>query len=415
MVFKDKKEKWHLILLLLIVFSIVSFSLVFFQYELHINGYEMGTAGSDMSIYYDAQLKMFEEGNYLEELFSNRHAVGYIVWGAMIQSLSFNESVIWIKICNILIFLHLLLALYILLSKRFSYKASFLMTSFISLDGILIWAAIRNLRDIIIMYLMVESILIMENLYEKRKFDFKSIALLLLTVFVLGRFRLFGIFYVFVIIGIYLYKIVKSKTLFVAGFVTSLLIGIFLYNLFFVNDVSAYRLRYINQYVVKNNQRVELAGILQQGSPLQRFVLGGIRYVFLPSPMSLLSVTLSPDIQVYEPTSYIGFTGRFWLLESSFLWWLLLPLCFFALLNKKYRGNTVMLSLGVIVILYIAMYGYIFGGATGSRQRIPLHITGIIYAIANFSSTDPKKIMSFYPLIAIPLFISSYLWALMIQ
>jgi len=405
-------ERINFIIVISILSLILFASLAILQYELYLAGSKDGTVGSDSSFYYNAALNILESGDSFSILNLTEHASGYKMWGALILSLSPDKNVIWIKICNVFVLLHLLLSLYYLLRKiKVSPNISLLAISLISIDGIIVFTAIENLRDIIIMFLIVQSILIMEQFKEKKRINASLFIALPITIIILGTLRSFLIFYVLSVLCYYILTTIKTNILKIAFIMTVIVIGTAMFSVYFAGDKFGFYQEVILQRGA-SAVRPELAAAFSQGSVIKRLIIGSTRYLFLPSPFKYLSILISPDLAVYRSQVYLGFIGSFWELQSAFLWWLLLPLIFWQLLDKKNWGRSFIIALGIIAVMYMLMYGYLWGGEVAQRQRIPIHILGIILAAIKLGETKTKSIMAVYPLIAIPVFFASYYWGI---
>jgi len=408
---KNQKEKNALILRFFIIFLIITGALILFQYELNIKGFTDRTYGSDAAFYYQKSLDLV---NGITPLSSIRLSdkPGYYIWGALIELSSFYKSVIWIKICNLLIFLHLLLSIYLILRKnKISARTALLAISIISICGILVWTTIRNLKDILIAFLMIESILVWENYFESKRDIFQKIKLLIylgIIFLILSTLRAFFIFAILAISIYYILKFLKSRLLKITFTLIVIFVSILVAAKFYSPVVLVHEYKISTEYVLQRESSTT-ANFIKQISPPIRLLFGAIRYVILPVPFKYLK-TLTADQSA--KSYFTGFSDNFWKLESSFLWWLLLPFTILGTFNRKYWKNRAITALGIWTFLSLLVYGFMFVGVVDCRQKIPLYIFGIILSVMKIKDSGIRKVSLYFPVGGFILIIIGLWWTL---
>jgi len=163
---KNAKHRDSFILWSLFMVFAYLILLIVFQCDLKINDYPDGVFGSDAAYYYKQSINLLESSDLMKDVISINNQNGYTCWSALILATSFSRDVVWIKLCNILLFMHILLSLYIILKKaNFPEKYCYLALLLIAGNGAIAWTVIRNLKDILIVFLIIESILIIDKLF----------------------------------------------------------------------------------------------------------------------------------------------------------------------------------------------------------------------------------------------------------
>ena len=412
----DSREKKRVVISMTIISLIVAISLILFQGELYLKGFYNapynGTYGSDATVYYETALNILR-GRIPISLILREHAGGYYLWDALIEWSSPWVSILWIKLCNILIFIHLLFSIYLILRKNsVSLNNSLLIVTLIAINGGLMWTAIRNLKDILLCFLIVEGILEWENFLNKRKSFttvLKLIVLLTMISFAVKTLRTFAVFIILMISIYYSWKIPKyrvKKFMLVSGIV---LIGLVLVLYLYPPQVVMHEYKIDTQYVLANMQAKSYVYMpfIKENNAFMRIGMGGFTIIFFPVPfryIRLLNFNSSSTI-------FMGFSDNFWKLECSLLWWLLLPFFIMGIFTKKFWKNRFFIAFGIWSISYILVYGYMYAGFAGEiRQKVPLYIWGTGVAVMKMSELGVKKTMAWGSAIGLLLFFGGLLW-----
>lgn len=409
---RDREEKQALILRFTIILLILVSALVLLQYELSVQGFTDGTCGSDSAYYYEASLKIANGEIPISQAYLQYSAPGYCIWGALIEATSFCSSVMWIKLCNILIFLYLLLSLYVILRKNgISAQISLLAISAVSISGILIWCTIRNLKDIPVAFLMVESILLWENYSRSRRGMYQKAKLLLILgviILVLSTLREFAIPIVLAISMYYIYSIARGgMRKFAAILVAAVILGVVFVGMYPPKMISQAYTRYTQSRIEQlQSERPQVVAI-SSTSPAAAIAMGIVRVTVLPVPTKYLRLM---DIDNPKCTAFTGFSNHFWKFEGCCLWWLLAPLIIMGLCTRKYWRNRGLVALGIVALSYVLVYGSMYIGSGDVRDRIPLYIFGIILSVVRMSDMGVKKFQVYYPLVGLPIFIIGVWW-----
>lgn len=408
---KSQKEKNALILRFFIIFLIITGALVILQYELDLKGFTDGTYGSDANVYYQKSLDL-ANGKILFPSIRFSDKPGYYIWGALIELTSFYKSVIWIKICNLLIFLHLLLSIYLILRKnKISARTALLAISVISICGILVWTTIRNLKDILLAFLIIESILVWENYFESKRDLFQKIKLLVylgIILLILSSLRAFFIFVVLAISVYYILKFPRSRLLKIAFLLIVIFVGILVFVKFYPPVVLVHEYKISTEYVLQRESSA-IANFIKQLSPSKRLLFGTIRYIILPVPFKYLKTLIADQS---TKSYFTGFSDNFWKLESSFLWWLLLPFIILGIFTKKYWKNRAITALGIWTFLSLLVYGFMLVGGVDCRQKIPLYIFGIILSVMKIKDLGIRKFSLYFSVGGFILTIIGLWWTL---
>jgi len=400
----NRAERTGLVRRFIVIFLVSVSALTFLQYELEVEGFNDGTTGSDATEYYAMSLKISDGELPISQAYQS-YEPGYYILGAFVDMTSFYRSVLWMKLCNIFIFLHLLLSLYLILRKKngFSPQISLLAVSVVSISGCLIWSTIRNLKDILTVFLTVESILIWENYSGGRRGvrgKAKLLVILGLITFSLSTLRDFSIPIVFAISIYYMYVLSKGsfKKRAVSIIVSILLIATILLSMYSPKAILQTYERAVQLRIEQFKSEKSQLAFISSKSYVAKIALGLVRIVVLPVPTKYL---LLMDSDGSDGSVFTGFSNDFWHFAGSSLWWLLSPLLIMGLCTRKYWTNKGLVALGIVAFSYVLVYGSMYIGGGDVRDRIPLYIFGIIVSVVKMKDLGIKKFQFYYPLIGI--------------
>ncbi len=409
-------ERRKLVTNIIIVSLIIIISLTVFQGELYLKGFYRapynGTYGSDATNYYEIALNIVR-GQIPVSLILRMHAGGYYIWDALIEWSSPWKSILWIKLCNIIIFIHLLLSIYLILRKNgFSLNNSLLTFKLLAINGGLIWTTIRNLKDILLSFLVAESILEWEDFLSEKK-NFLTISKLIISLAVISlvvkTLRTFAIFVILIICIYFEWRIPKNRNKKIMLVLSMILIMIFTAYFLYPTQVLTHEYEINTQYVLTklHNKNSNYVYLVENNNPFIRIGISAFTMIFFPVPFRYIRLLNFSSSGTY----FTGVSDNFWKLECSLLWWLLLPFFIMGIFTKKFWRNRFFATFGIWSILYILTYGYMYAGFAGEiRQKVPLYIWGTGVAVMKMSELGIKKAMAWESAIGLLLFFGGLLW-----
>lgn len=357
---------------LIIVLAIVSlWSIVWLgvlQTELQAGGMTTGTYGSDADYYYQGMQEAFYSDNPAAAI-SNYFNGFYIKYGVLVLKTSPCFGILWVKLANILLLIMSLGFAYVILWRTgVPLKIASLIVLLAGLNGIVTWMSIRNLKDTLFLFLMLFDCLIAVTAYYRLKGKKIILYLLYLSLLTFISWVLAGVFgdlrqWAFVIpwlilAGLIATILLDNKTIYQYRFLLGgIAIGL---ALVFVQAYLGHQIINFGYYASENGlgnaKGINL--ILGLGVGLLRFFVG-------PGPIRAI---MGND--VFLVTNH---TGNILIFLGSLMWWGTLPL-----LAIRFKEIVKMFFHELIVILplllYIAIYVYVYQGSVETRFRAVLYV-----------------------------------------
>lgn len=368
---RHKKEKNFLVIqsLAFVMFSLMAILIL----QIEVSNYNLqGTYGSDETNYYQWMI-LIKNGYATPSQFP---APLYNFVGSLILKTSLIESVIPLRLFNILIFSISLNLLYIILKRRFegqinssTFKLLYLI---MSLNGIVVWTAIRNLKDILFISLIIIFIYITEETLSTRKkkiMYFKLLLINLVMFFLFQNLRPFGGLVVLLVsFTIYLMKAnkhgrkiisikhLKNKRFFLPLILLTIWIGF----------------KYIDLEMLSAFRELIYTPMGLGGNTIVTTVLEFIRFILGPGPINSIRQIIVGDVFVVSTklADYLIFMG-------ACQWWLILGISFMKFLTKpSVMKKSIKMSLDFFAVTFfiIATYTFVYGGTGDTRLRAIMYI-----------------------------------------
>lgn len=378
-----KSQSRFLILMTSIFLFISLFSLTFLQMEVSDLNLR-GTYGSDETNYYEWML-LIKSGLADAREFP---APLFNFIGSIILKTSFFDSVVLIRIFNVLVFSFSLNLLCIVLSKRYknvlnikTFKGIYI---FLSINGIVIWTTIRTLKDILFISLIIifiysfDEIIMIKNKMAKFCFLF---FLCLLSFIAFQNIRPFGGILILLIILIKLlmkYSEMNRKLLKPSNFrkkwlVLPLLI-IFVFIIF----------KFVNFGMLRSFRDLIYTPLGFQSNIYLTTTLEFLRFILGPGPINSIRQVVFGDVFVVS-TRFADFL----ILFGAVQWWLLLGVFVVkSLFYPKLTLHCIKVSLDFfsIAIFIISTYTFVYGGTGDTRLRAIMYIAlyGVIIPFMSY-------------------------------
>jgi hypothetical protein len=370
--------------IILFFFFVYLIILIIFQLNLARVGISDGLYGSDARLYYETA-KAFSKGELPVENIFNFNGPLYVLWNYLfIITSSFlpdNLIVFMIKIANILFMLLFSINIYVfsLRSMRDEKKAVFLVILLL-ISGGFIYTSIRNLKEILLLYLFSEALL----LIDIRKFSISSLTLLVLLSFCLHYIKPLS-FIPFILA--FLIKLERSKKLIILFLFISLIFGFgkftkyweYLQYQYFTEEFYSYSQTNTGIIIIYKER-----GFIQN---LIRAVIFGIpRMLLLPSPVRYFTEIIM-DNNRNEKTYYEGVETYILKLSQYILWWyMVLPLFF---LNLFKEINMKDFSIKVFFIFFLILYSIKLLGSVDIREKLFIYFPIYYLVVKNL----PNKLI----------------------
>lgn len=368
---RHKKEKNFLIIesLAFVLFSLMAIIIL----QIEVSNYNLqGTYGSDETNYY-LWMILIKNGYAIPSQFP---APLYNFVGSLILKTSLVESVIPLRLFNVLTFSISLNLLYIILRRRFEghinnskFKLLYLI---MSLNGIVVWTAIRNLKDILFISLVIIFIYTTEEILSTRKKIIKYFKLIFINLFVFILFQNLrpfgGLVVLLVSFTIYLMKAnkhgkkiisikhLKNKRLFLLLILIMIWIGF----------------KYIDLDMLNAFRELIYTPMGLGGNTIVNTILEFIRFILGPGPIKSIRQIIVGDVFLVSTklADYLIFMG-------ACQWWLLLGISFIKFLtNPRLMKKSIKMTLDffAVTIFVIATYTFVYGGTGDTRLRAMMYI-----------------------------------------
>lgn len=331
-----------------------------------------GLYGSDERYYYEAMLSTLEAGTWWP--LSDVCNKGFVAFGAAVLRMSPNDSVIWVELANIGLFmLCLALGFYILKSWGISKNVAYIIMLLAGTNGIITWMVIRNLKDTLFLFLtLLLIVLITYILSENRQ---TSMAFRLLGVLAVGivfsqileSIRQWGPYWTLVIIVAaaietcfkrrYLFLIVKRNLFFIL--ITCLFLTIGLHTILY-KSVTQDLFIFIS-YAAKSGGLVG-AGLMDITLSFPRFLIG-------PGPIRSI---FGHDVFLFTTS-----VGNLLITLGSIMWWSYIPILVLAFLrgpNYWFKYASVIIPL----LIFVVVYTFAYAGSVETRFRAIVYMLSFI-------------------------------------
>jgi len=373
--------------LFVLFFSLISLLLLTFELKLY--GIENADYGSDANYYWKAFLHVLDgisPDNYL--------APNYVRWGVLVLFLSVDKSIIWVKLANILLYSLSSNLLMIILYTRMPFifkKSTNILFSIFTLNGIIIWTVIRNLKETFFLFILILEIYMLNILLVKYIGKYIKIILIILLIyfyFILlnGLRPMGGILSLFVFLGVYL-SVNKQLDLYSKkGYIKNLIIVFIILIIFY--------LIYSKFDIIMSFQKLFLEGdtwaleisekfsLLSYPIYIQRFLLG-------PGPFRSLMQLLYKNVFLVSTK-----TGDILIFVGSFVWWIELLFVFYKLLRSisLLRNCKYFYDFLILCSIFTIAYSFISGGTGDTRLRSMIYFLSIPLTISLLEGRGANKI-----------------------
>lgn len=373
-----------------------SFWTVCWLFLLHFELLSMGvtTYGSDESGYFYMMTTAYNSDNWLEVVDSYFNST-YVLLGTIILKTSFFPSILLIRICNVLLLLNTIVLFYKVATRFLNLKAKTVYAGMllISFNGLITWTAIRNLKDMLFIYLLMIFIYLVLDMYHNKKWSLLRIGVLAGAYYVLTDIRQWFVYLVIllavVVIAVQLYKR-KRYLLFLVVTVAS----------------AGYAISYLQKglttlmtYTVTYS---EFASDVLGGDAITGKINGSL--LSLPMSMARFIIGPGPIRALFGGEAFVASTttGNVLIFLGGLMWWCFLPLFFLSLLSLKHFKKSY--ALLIFILFYWMMYAYAYDGSGDTRLRAVLYILCIMYTLPFLvnhwkPAYYPRFVLVFFPLI----------------
>ena len=353
-----------------------------------------GTYGCDARYYWQAMCAVVR-GSAAPSEYAGRL---YVWWGAFILRTAPTESVIWIKLGNVLLMANVLTMLAKMVTKRLTAAGQpfeVLHTSMVLLvagfaNGIVVWMVIRNLKETLLLFVLMSYVYAVDSILARRSRRnaaavLSILAITLLAYFCLNNLRTIG------------------GWMALAYLPARLLFGSPSYNLYrkrkavsAVAILMAVGLAVAFFSIQRNVRMLNAQRILYHGALAERFLEDPLltsqpalypvrfaRFLLGPGPLRSLRQILQHD--VFEVSTAIG---DILILLGSVQWWVTLGFWGIALARypkRTWKKTARFADLVVLAAMLIAAYSYVYGGTGDTRHRALVYIVlsaPIMFALA---------------------------------
>ncbi|CAH0346464.1 hypothetical protein [Bacillus sp. CECT 9360] len=359
------------------------------------------TYGSDEGVYYSTVLMALQMDNWFQYLREDFN-FSYVLYEYFILKTSLTNSVVWIRLSNVLVLINTILMVYMLGKKYLNTNVKTLNFAvvFLLFNGIITWTAIRNLKDILFIFLLLLFVnLLMDIIKERKHILTKGISLLLIG-YLIQDIRQWFIYLLGVLLVTVLLIYLVKKRRFISG--TVLLGGVLVYlaNMFSsgLNTLLIYTQTYLTI------QQNDLGGdSITQGlsTNIWSLPISMFRFILGPGPIRGL---FGGDAFVTTTN-----TGNVLIFIGGLMWWAAIPIFLMALVSlKNIKNNTIIF---VIMIFYWMTYSFAYSGSGDTRLRAVFYILAVLFAMTYFQQKFTKFKLFIYfglliPIVLIGLYVS---------
>lgn len=385
---KYSKHKGFLKLLTGVYLSAAIISIALLQLDVMDLGLN-GTYGSDETNYYEWMVIISQN----KASFLDFPAPLFNLIGSLVLKTSIFESVVLIRLFNTLTYSISLNLLYIQIRERYPDSLSTtklkLFSIFFAINGIVVWTAIRNLKDIFFISLVVLMSFFLDLVskkseQKKRLFGFAICFIIALIVF--NLLRPFGWVIAIIVTASNLLlpanKLLSDLKSFLSQYDKRLTISIFLILSMFVVFNFNWRMLIAFRNLIYTPISLDTQGFYV-------FFFENIRFILGPGPINAFNQIVFGDIFVVSTkfADILIFIG-------AVQWWALLLFVFYkSILIKKYIFGIIHRSIDYFIfsIFWILTYTYVYGGTGDTRLRAVLYVSAFAYMIPIISHTLNRK------------------------
>ena len=338
----DFKEKKKILVTMLIILIWNLFWLILVQAELLYKG--VYTYGSDANYYYTEMIKALNSDRPFYTAFHSRLAPLYVLFGTFVLKTSPNFSSVWIKLSNVLIIEATFILIYLWMRDYVNNKGILSeVILFFGVNGIITWTVLRELKDILFVFLVIVNMAILQYLLERKK-SLQAVIFTGVMSVIFYYLRMFAVALPIIIlltyILVYRRKVERSLYywfIFVAGL--ALIIERKLLVWFY------------NGFIYYSGRFREPLSIVKNGSFVLQLLLAPFRFLIGPGPIRSLA---GSDIFVVTTN-----VGNILIFLGSLFWWLILPflfILFFSDLKFVFKNLYLLVPPVFITLIYSFMY-----------------------------------------------------------
>ena len=379
-----RKTKWNrTIVFIVLITTMLSIGFMIIL-DLELASYGVTTYGSDESDYY-SKMMFASQIRDMRDWFSFVKAdynFTYVMFGSLILKTSWIKSIILIRLGNVLLFLNTVLMSYLFAKKYFPEKPLninvYVITFLMGTNGMLIWTAIRNLKDTLFIYMLIAFLYVFIDILYNKNITFYKITVLISSFYVLNDIRQwFSYFFLFLMLIIIILNLYKNKKYFFL-FIVSVLSAIILLN--YANEG-------LNILEIYTKSRYGSISIINLPILMGQFMMG-------PGPIRGL---FGDEAFLFTTT-----TGNILITLGSLAWWMFAPLFVLALVNfKNIKQNYIVL---ITLVFYWATYSYANAGSGDTRVRAVFYILAMLYTLPYLNEIKSQEFLLKYVMIGAPLF-----------
>jgi len=392
-IWKRHKEDRSFLITLSVTFVVFCLMAIFIL-QIEVVSYNLqGTYGSDETSYYKWMI-LIKNGDANPSQFP---APLYNLIGGLILKISIIESVVIVRIFNVLMFSISLNLLFVILKRRFAeylknntlrFKLLYIL---MALNGIVVWTAIRNLKDILFISLIIILIYLTEAtlFFKNDKIKFSTLLILYIFMFFLFQnMRPFGgILVIIIALSIYLmrtlingrgimsFRFLKKRSFLLLLIIVGIVIGIRFIDF---DMLSAFRKQiYTPMEIVGNTLLITILEFF-------RFILG-------PGPFNSLQQIIIGNVFVVSTK-----LADFLIFFGAIQWWLVLSFSFIKMLNDpRFMKKIIKISFDffIITLFIVGTYTFVYGGTGDTRLRAIMYVTsyGLIIPFLAISRKNNKN------------------------
>ncbi|WP_419961136.1 hypothetical protein [Psychrobacillus sp. BM2] len=340
----------------------------------------VSTYGSDEQVYYNEIINAINSFDWLAYI-NDKFNTTYLLYGSLIINTSLTDSIILIRLCNVLLFVNSILFVYKIMTKYIdvNYNVSRFMVWFILFNGVVIWTAVRNLKDILFLYLLVIFIYILFKLLENIKINLWLIVPLTIIYYFIQDLRQWFIYLLLVLFAsIIINSLLKRKKIFtLATLIVALSVIVVPFAQKGLNTFDLYTKTYsVTQQSLGGDSLTQMvnSSLLSLPMSMGRFILG-------PGPIRALFGS--------ESFLFFTYTGNVLIFLGSLAWWLFLPLFLLSLISLRNIKKNYIIFL--VMMFYWVVYSIAYAGSGDTRLRAVFYILAAMYTAPYLSKVRLTK------------------------
>ncbi|MEY8764355.1 MULTISPECIES: hypothetical protein [Clostridium] len=420
------KYKHRMMIIKYIIISLVIslVSLWFLQKEIFLHNGLDGTIGTDAYRYWvilkyavTYKLSIKEFNDYIIFL-GYPNIKFFFIFEYLVLITSVIKTPVILKICNIVLVQNIIVLVYLYIRSidiNLNKKYIKFILLLICTNGGLILTSIRVFKDIILLYILFESLYSLQIFFKKRS------VIALITYFILAYFSnyirpksIYIYLFIFLVqIIIIKFSIMKSKKL------KQKLVGILF--IILISCIALYRIPFISELLNKTQEIAindatneisegyggylsENTYILNNNNIFFRFGIGTLRTIFFPTPFKTLFTPVGYNVSFFE-----GITGRVLELMWQFVYPVSLIIFIYYILFYFSENDYKYIPYILFCLIQVLTYSFMYFGGAQLRWKLPYIILFIIFwGKCNQYFNRKDKILIF--MINIVYFLGTYLW-----